>query len=201
MRTLIVSKTVMAGGYCIGGWTLDNRSVRLLMPGSDCHPQNTPFQVGGVWDLDFHPRQDITPPHIEDVIVTGREYLGRRTDTGEILRQRAPIWHGSPTVLYDGLLGWTSNGSGYVAQNRGLPAISTGFWIADVDLQLRFENGSPYYHYVVGYHDRRFKYVGTEGAIPVIPAGTLIRVSLARWWAPDGSDMEDRCYVQLSGWY
>ena len=39
--------------------------------------------------------------------------------------------------------------------------------------------------------------------IKVIPAGTLVRVSLARWWRPEDSEpnFEERCYLQLSGWY
>jgi len=33
-----------------------------------------------------------------------------------------------------------------------------------------------------------------------IPADTLLRVSLARWWDNEGRH-EERCYLQLSGWY
>jgi hypothetical protein len=29
----------------------------------------------------------------------------------------------------------------------------------------------------------------------------LVRVSLAGWWKPDDSDIEPRCYLQLSGWF
>jgi ATP-dependent DNA helicase RecQ len=36
----------------------------------------------------------------------------------------------------------------------------------------------------------------------VIPAGTLLRVSLAHWWRPaEKPEEEERCYVQLSGWF
>ena len=36
----------------------------------------------------------------------------------------------------------------------------------------------------------------------MIPAGTLVRVSLAHWWRPeDDHTGELRCYVQLSGWF
>lgn len=49
----------------------------------------------------------------------------------------------------------------------------------------------------------RIPYVGFEPAVDLIPKGTLVRVSLARWWRPHDSppDMEERCYLQLSGWY
>jgi hypothetical protein len=43
-------------------------------------------------------------------------------------------------------------------------------------------------------------YVGFEPAIELITHGSLVRVSLARWWRPD-DDSEERCYLQLSGWY
>lgn len=44
------------------------------------------------------------------------------------------------------------------------------------------------------------KYVGFAEPINKIPAGTLVRVSLARWWRPTETS-EERCYLQLSGWY
>jgi hypothetical protein len=28
-----------------------------------------------------------------------------------------------------------------------------------------------------------------------------MRISLARWWKPDDSELSERCYLQLSGWY
>ena len=43
--------------------------------------------------------------------------------------------------------------------------------------------------------------MGFAPKINKIPAGTLIRISLARWWKPDDVDIEHRCYLQLSGWY
>ena len=54
-----------------------------------------------------------------------------------------------------------------------------------------------------GYPLRGLKYVGEESPIKVIPAGTLVRLSLARWWRPEDSEpnFEERCYLQLSGWY
>ena len=54
-----------------------------------------------------------------------------------------------------------------------------------------------------GYPLRGLKYVGEESPIKVIPAGTLVRLSLARWWRPEKSEpnFEERCYLQLSGWY
>jgi hypothetical protein len=200
MRTLIVAKTVMGRAYCIGGWTEENQSVRLLLPGANCHPLSTRLNVGDIWDLELQRRPDVEPPHVEDVIITNQRQLGRVSSLRDTLLARVPRWEGSPAELYDRLLGWTSSGSGYVSRDRGIPALSTGFWIPDRDLSLE-EDGKAYYHYPVRYGQRRLSYVGTEKAIDPIPAGTLVRVSLARWWAPDDSEMEPRCYLQLSGWY
>lgn len=43
-------------------------------------------------------------------------------------------------------------------------------------------------------------YVGLQD-VEVIPAETLIRLSLANWWVPEDGNVERRCYLQLSGWY
>lgn len=50
------------------------------------------------------------------------------------------------------------------------------------------------------YIRRNIKFVGFQNPLDIIPAGTLIRVFLARWWASP-NDNERRCYLQLSGWY
>jgi hypothetical protein len=34
----------------------------------------------------------------------------------------------------------------------------------------------------------------------VLEANTLLRLSLARWWQ-QAPELEERCYLQLSGWY
>jgi hypothetical protein len=47
---------------------------------------------------------------------------------------------------------------------------------------------------------RSLPYVGFENPAEVIPAGTVVRVSLARWWNKEG-EKEERCSLQLSGWY
>src|SRR5262249_30308746 len=49
---------------------------------------------------------------------------------------------------------------------------------------------------------RTLTFVGFQEPLEVIPAGTLLRVSLAHWWRPkDKPEEELRCYVQLSGWF
>lgn len=82
----------------------------------------------------------------------------------------------------------------YVNHNN-TPQYSTEFWIPDRDLTLSNIWDKNYYFY-----DKiRVKYVGVEPPIDRIPAGTIIRLSLASWW-DDGSG-EEKCYLQLSGCY
>ena len=50
------------------------------------------------------------------------------------------------------------------------------------------------------YGSYRIKYVGFQTPLDCIPQGTVLRMSLANWWKKGDSD-EERCYLQLSGWY
>lgn len=47
---------------------------------------------------------------------------------------------------------------------------------------------------------RSIKFKGFEEPVDVIPAGTLLRVSLARWVSFNEGE-EPKCWLQLSGWY
>lgn len=89
----------------------------------------------------------------------------------------------------------------YTSERTGVPDRSTGFWIPDRELRLR--GGGKHYNYVKGALQRGLSHVGEAAATRRIPAGTLVRVSLARWWKPEDADpdFEERCYQQLSGWY
>lgn len=201
MKVLIVSKTHMSHAACVGGLTADtNQNIRLLQPGGWNQPTDTDYEVGDVWELDFTPRQDLQPPHVEDVIVNGRKYIGKAKDIKQSLLKRVHIWRGSPSSLYDGLLRYTASGSGYIASATGIPRQSVGFWIADRPLYQR-EDSSGKVRYHLGGHDLKISYVGYAPPVDILLAGTLLRVSLARWWKPSDSMVEERCYLQLSGWY
>ena len=115
-------------------------------------------------------------------------------------RFNAPIWRGSPDILFDNCLLWTDNGSGYVSEEGEIPAHSVGFWIPDRDLSKRIFYERVRYNYPNINGWRSLPYVGFEDSVETIPAGTLVRVSLARWWDRNG-ETEDRCSLQLSGWY
>lgn len=194
----------MKTAACVGAIAMNGRFLRLLDIHGNNQPVDTELEVRQVWEIEFEERGNKRPPHIEDVLVTSKTYKGTLKDDITMLqvieRLNAPIWRGSPDVLFDGKLNWTNNGSGYINEENGIPTNSVGFWISDRDLTKKvvFEKIRYNYPNINGW--RSLPYVGFENDVNVIPAGTLIRVSLARWWDRNG-ETEERCSLQLSGWY
>lgn len=204
MKILITSKTHKGNAACVGGLALNNnRFVRLLNPGNWDQYASTDFNIGDVWNIQFVNREDVEPPHIEDVIIQSRTYLRNIGDISNYIRNCGVIiYRGAPTQIFGGRLGWTGTGGGYIGNRGDLPENSVGFWISDEDLTLD-DDGKHYNYsspnlYIRGKH---FPYVGFEPAIQLISSGTLMRISLARWWKPEDSEINERCYLQLSGWY
>ncbi len=202
MEILITSKTHKGNAACVGGLIINNnRFVRLLSPGAWDQYADTAFNVGDIWDISFTDVDELEPPHIEDIIIHTKRYIRRVENfTGFIKNSGVTIFHGSPNGIFNGLLGWTGSGSGYIESNSDFPDNSVGFWISDKDL----EHSDKHFVYPapsIYAGAKRLKYVGFENPVEVIPAGTMLRVSLARWWKPEDSDFGERCYLQLSGWY
>lgn len=191
------------GRVCIGGIVLhDNRSVRLKESNGDYPPDTSPFVVGSVWDLDFVPRQGVVAPHVEDVIVQHRTHVRDIPELATFLQGRVRPWRGGAGQLFNGKLLATDNGKGYISR-ADVPPMSTGFWISDQELRLQVsrwgERVNHFYRYPTQAGVHTIKYVGLEEPIAVIPAGTLIRVSLATWYVPGNAPAG--YYLQLSGWY
>jgi ATP-dependent DNA helicase RecQ len=202
VRVLIVAKTRMRGGVCIGALTRDeNKNVRLIPPGRQNHPADTPFDVGQVWDLDFHQAPELSPPHIEDVIVTKQQKIAQLPNMREVLMQRVQPWQGGPHQLFDGLLTFGNSGKGYISKSKGVPRVSTGFWLSDKPLNQTYIADKLNYCYThPSLGEFYIPFVGFATPVQELPAKSLVRVSLARWWSPPGIN-EERCYLQLSGWY
>ncbi len=204
-RVLIVAKTYMQNGICIGGLTREtNKSVRLLGADGSHQSTDTLLDVGQVWDMEFHPSSSLTPPHVEDVCVTHENLVGKQKDLRETLLPRIKIWEGGPDSLFDGQI-IIGEGVAYINRDKGLPICSTGYWLSDRVLTLIYrQNSRPYYwlNLSTSAPQKRLyiRYVGFALPIMRIPAKTLVRVSLARWWVPDNAD-DERCYLQISGWY
>lgn len=204
MEILITSKTHKGKAACVGGMIIRNNNfVRLLSPGNWDQYADTDFDIGDIWDIQFSSREDVNPPHIEDIIIGSKNYIKKVENISDfILNSGVEIFRGSPNRIFNDLLNWTGSGGGYIGDRHRLPNNSVGFWISDQDLEM--ESDEKHYHYSSNKafaQVRRFPYVGFEPPINVIPSGTLMRVSLARWWKPEDSQMSERCYLQLSGWY
>ena len=200
---LIVSKTQMSNGICVGG--IDENSgelVRIHNENGGNLKQDAPYEIGDRWYMNVERAWNARPiPHTEDkqtspirkinnvgvygiinFINSNSHQLGNRLTQGSIRQtfERYLNFQGTRNFI-----------------NRGnIPSFSTQFWIADKNLILNIQFEKPYYMY----DNIRIKFVGLQKPVPIIPAGTIIRLSLANWWNGDGSG-EDRCYLQLSGWY
>lgn len=207
MRIIIVSKTKMASNECVGAiGTETGRFVRLLDEYGNNQPIDCDFEIGEIWDVDYNERYNLTAPHTEDILITSKSYTQQRANRenlSEWIQNNFPnkIWRGNPDTLFEGMIRFTSSGSGYINHQHGVPDFSVGFWISDRNLTRRDYQGKVRYSYPSTGNWRSITYVGKDEPIETIPAGILMRVSLARWWSPDDSDLEERCYLQLSGWY
>lgn len=195
-----MAKTKLGFAVCVGA--LDERfsSLRLYETGWRFPPAATPYEIGQRWDMDLQLRPGAEPPHMEDALVTRRKLIDAIPNLKAYLMERIAPWTGNMTGLFEGKLGFTASGRGYV-QRPNIPTRSTWFWLPDVELVSNINGkGKVYYRYR---ESNEISYVGVAPPIQKIPTGTLVRVSLARWWKPPDADKDfpERCYLQLSGWY
>lgn len=216
MDVIIVSKTHMHTAACVGGVLANGRFVRLLDEYGHNQDINTPMKIGDVYTIVFEERENKRPPHVEDILVSEMKLKGSFLTIERMIeylkdKLKIKIWSGSTEILFDGKIKWTNSGSGYISASCETPDNSVGFWIPDKPLTRRDYQGKVKYSYppiskvelgfVVERLWRSLPFVGFQNPVDIVPASTLVRVSLARWWAPDNSDDEERCYLQLSGWY
>lgn len=197
---LIVSRTKMGSGICVGGFTLDSyENVRLLpLSGQHSHPASTPFRIGQIWDMDLKQPAEITPPHVEDMLVRHAKPAGVEPDIAGFLGERAPAVSGDVSALFEGLLRVSNSGTAYIG-HEAVPRSSVGFWRPSSDLHLE-DGPRPQYRAPARNRDVAIRFVGDQDATSSIPSGALVRLSLARWFAPGGDSFE-ACWLQLSGWY
>lgn len=200
MQVLIVAKTHMSAGFCVGAFDQTNKiNIRLLTAHEKNQPLDTPFDIGQIWEIDYIARHHITPPHIEDVIVRRAVQIRTKSFLNEYLIKTIPIWKGNPDIVFSGKIKFPLGQSGYLEQHNASLGQSVGFWLPDQDIELTIFDDHKHYYYF-GDQVYVFPYVGTREPIDKIRTGSLIRLSLARWWSPDDKQPK-RCYCQLSGWY
>ena len=204
MNVVIVAKTRMGSGACVGGITFEGRSVRLVAADAESNDHfNMEYEVGDVWEVSWIPAEEVAPPHIENVIVTEKRRLPPIDDVMAFAAKQMPPREGGIDVLYEGLTQATRTGALYIAEESGVPSFSTMFWCPDRPLQRETGAKRIRYRYPTADGGRTLTFVGFQEPLDEIPAGTLLRVSLAHWWRPEEarSNSEFRCYVQLSGWF
>ena len=201
-RILVVSKTRMSNGHvCIGAITDSGKYMRLLYPDNSNMLENIDINIYDNLLIKYQKRKDIKLPHSEDInLFYAKKISITSKPIIDILNAlKVTIWKGIPTVLFDNKLIWSNNywrTTGYIS-SQNIYNNSVGFWISDRDLYLK----DGRYEYVLDNLTYSIKYVGMHEPQECIYKGTLIRVSLARWWNNNGNFSEDRCYLQLSEYY
>ncbi len=197
----------MGAGACIGAITETGESVRLIPFNADPREgANKEYEVGDIWKITGDPETPLKPPHNENFVVDKKSRIHRTKDTRNLISAielLMPPKSGDPRQLYEGLLQTTSIGSLYVPPGHDVPSYSTMFWRTDKQLTLETDKKKNLcYRYPTENGGCTLTFVGFQRPLETILAGTLLRVSLAHWWKPrDTPNIEERCYVQLSGWF
>ncbi len=212
-KVLIVGKTNMGQGICLGGIVLTScRSVRLLPETGYAHAKSTPVQLGEIWNLELQEvqRHERTAPHSEDVRVIRKskvKALSMRKLKHRILRIfDVPLVY--PKQLFDNSIRFTAQRKALVYLYGRRPQHSTGFWRLDKALHKRLDaDGKVRYLYCENDSSCDFSdqdlildvpYVGCEAPIEIIPRETLLRFSLTREYR---AGKYIGFWLQLSGWF
>ena len=196
----------MGGGACIGGITETGKSVRLIPFNADPHDgANREYNVGDIWEITAKPETSLIPPHNENIVVYEKHLLHPAKDPTDLvsaIELLMPPKTGHPQELYEGLLKITGSGSLYIPAGDDVPPYSTTFWRPDQPLLRDTEGRRIRYRYATQNGEWTLTFVGFQEPVETIPAGTLLRVSLAHRWRPaDEPEAEERHYAQLSGWF
>ncbi len=201
MKAVIIAKTRMGSGACIGAINFEGRSLRLIAADQDQNEQfNQEFNIGDVWELEYSEPARHIPPHVENIVVHGKRRLPPIDDVASFAARHMPPLVGGLDCLFEGLV--QGSGALYIAAESGIPTFSTMLWRPDQPLALDDDGKRLHYRYPSADGGRTLTFVGYQEPLPEIPAGALLRVSLAHWWRPpDKPEEEPRCYLQLSGWY
>jgi len=210
-KVLIVSKTKMAQQkVCVGGIDVDKyRSIRLMNENGHHETlEDCPYNIFDFWDLTYTITSTRPLPHsTEDVnVLQGKKLstLNKNTDVIDLLKKnRINIYNGPINHVFNGCLKSTDNSSSLFISQLQVPNHSTCFWICDQDMPRKDYLNKIKFNYkddthIWGYN---IPYVGLDNdPLNIIPKGSLIRLSLAHWWSPDDTK-EERCYLQLSGYF
>lgn len=203
MNAVVVAKTHMGQNICVGAVNADTGELLRLIPrdGSTYHSwQAFPHDIGDLITVKGSVARSVVAPHVEDFIVDDCNRTGKcAKDLAAWIRSRCTVWTGDRSCLFAGRLKFTSYGKGHLDRGDPLPDHSVGFWELPADLRLlagdkkRYSLAAPL--------SVNAPYVGLGPPPKEIAAGSIVRVSLSRWWAPDDGGMPEACWLQISGHY
>ena len=198
---LIVSRTQMQHGVCVGGINEDTGElIRIHNERGGNLDSDAPYEIGDRWNMNVEDAWNARErPHIEDKQTYAYSKINNVGISGIINYINSHYFanrltRGSLENTFENCLKF--EGKKIFIDYSNIPNFSTQFWIPDRDLVHKEEWGKHYYNY----KNTHIKFVGYQNPVDRIPAGTIIRLSLANWWNGDGSG-KNRCYLQLSGWY
>lgn len=205
---VVVSRTKMSAGYvCIGAFDIDNsRNVRLLTSTGGQQPDQVPLNIGNVISATYVTEiAGVKAPHTEDVRLLDFSDHANAKEVLKKFNEVCPVIVGPIENTFSGTLSRDGSNS-FSVREENIPDHSVCFWRTDSPLvldqgyQQRF--GKIKYTYGNGISRAGIPFVGFQEAINIVPANTVVRLSLARWWRPDNADYPDkRCQLQLSGWF
>ena len=200
---VVVGVTKMGPVACVGALDCETgASYRLVRrDGHSPFEANTDLRPGAVLSVELlgPARQD--PPHVEDVAI------GRYRQTGlmeplalarfVLGTSQAPIWRGGYERLFNGTLKQHKGLTVALRRGGSLPGCSTGFWIPSHPLVRSGED-----RFLLQQDNVPLFEVKSVALEPIqehtLPAGSLLRVSLARWFKP-AAKVPEACWLQLSG--
>ncbi len=197
----------MKHNICVGAAEGGSGKLIRLIPedGQRFHSwQEFDAEVGAIVQIVGNQSVVTEPPHVEDYVVKKWRQLDDVEDLVAWVEQKCDICEGGPGELFDGYLQSTAAGSRYITREAGIPTHSVEFWRLPYDLVLHTwrndDKPDSHTYQSVGSGVFKVKYVGTEEPVKKLAAGTIVRVSLARWHQFPNDDVE-KCWLQLSGWY
>ncbi len=203
MNAVIVAKTKMGQNICVGAVDAESGALVRLIPrqGAEYHSwQEFKADIGDLITVSGSKAGTVDPPHVEDFLVSSWKATGKSAkNLHNWITKHCVVWKGDRSKLFDGKLRFTSYGKGHVDRGDPLPAHSVGFW--ELPAPLTLESGDKKRYGMAGPLSISAPFVGLESPPATVPKGAIVRVSLSRWWAPDGSDMPEACWLQISGVY
>lgn len=196
-KVIILTRTLMAGGVCVGAYDADNdRMLRLLDNNAGRLDGESPYVIGETYSMTYATRHNLAVPHIEDVAVYEAKRSGSLSSS-QVRELASDLSSGQLRIseLFQGRL--QKNGSWYATQDNP-PEFSVQIVKTRIPL---IKDGQHFKEFGLG-ASGRVKYVGSTpiARLPAfIPQGAPIRYSLARFW--DKGDGIPRAYFQLSTVY